>query len=329
MLSDANMRRSIHDEEDLRNLLVEAFFGDAPDLSPDGRFVYYTDADTAMKIIKEEEVWFRNALVMNDYTEIGYGLDGIRGALFAEGDASGVFAAAGEMVGSIRERLESELRGTDLFWRKATYLACLSRHEDSEDTTGRLSMWRAYGDVAIVINGASFAAPPSGPSVVQSGRVHYLDRSGFARRLSDVARTLRVRATDLKTNRKIGPESMVSAFIALAYNAAIRTKHPGFAEEQEFRVVFHPPPPEPQHPHITPKQVVIKGVAQTVWVLKLVHDPANGLTGADLPSLLERIIIGPTAQPLVSREVFVRLLEAAGVPGAGERVVMSDIPLRT
>ena len=329
MLSDTRMRRSIRGEEDLRNLLVEAFFWDASDLSPDSRFFYYTDAETAMKIIESREIWLRNAQVMNDYSEIRYGLDQIRSALFSADDASGIFAEVKNVFGPtavvpIQQRLESSLWGMDRFWGQETYLACLSRHEAREDTTGRLSMWRAYGDVAIVINGAPFAAPPSGQGKPFSAPVLYLDRSECVSRLSNVAQTLRDYADALKS--QISWENVVNAFMNLAYSVSICAKHPGFREENEWRVVFHPPPLS--NPHITPKQVVIKGVAQTVWALKLVHDPANGLTGADLPNLLERIIIGPTAHPLVSREAFVRLLEAARVPAAVEKVVLSDIPLR-
>lgn len=39
-----------------------------------GRFVYYTTADTALKIIRSRQVWLRNAAVMNDFSEISHGL---------------------------------------------------------------------------------------------------------------------------------------------------------------------------------------------------------------------------------------------------------------
>ncbi|PHS26931.1 MAG: hypothetical protein COA84_05615 [Robiginitomaculum sp.] len=38
------------------------------------RFVYYTSAETAMKVLRNQELWFRNATVMNDFSEISYGL---------------------------------------------------------------------------------------------------------------------------------------------------------------------------------------------------------------------------------------------------------------
>jgi len=322
-----NLKMAIHNESDLQNLLIEAFFKeDQIEPSPDDRFVYYTDADTAMKIIRKREVWLRNALVMNDALEVRYGLLHIKKALFANDGPSDVLAAAEAVVGSpIQWPLDFHLERSDPFWQLETYLACLSKHEKGEDKTGRLSMWRAYGDVAIVINSTPFAAPPGGPNHPYSVPVIYLKESDYVDRLSNVAQTLHNHATDLKAIG-IGQEGMIRAFIGLAYNAAIRTKHRGFSEEGEVRVVFHPS--ATSIPHMKPKQVVIKGVAQTIWALQLVNDPANGLVGAALPSLLERIIIGPTDQPCVSHKAFVECLKMEGVPGADEKVVVSDIPLR-
>ena len=39
------------------------------------RFVHYTTADTAIKIIRSKEVWMRKATSMNDFMEIQHGLD--------------------------------------------------------------------------------------------------------------------------------------------------------------------------------------------------------------------------------------------------------------
>jgi hypothetical protein len=61
----------------------------------------------------------------------------------------------------------------------------------------------------------------------------------------------------------------------------------------------------------------------------LADEPENGLLGADIPSLIDRIIIGPTAYPYVSYQAFAAVLQGLGVQDAGERVIVSDIPLRT
>ena len=43
-----------------------------------------------------------------------------------------------------------------------TYLTSISEHRNKEDTFGRLSMWRAYGEttgVALVMNNSPFLTP--------------------------------------------------------------------------------------------------------------------------------------------------------------------------
>lgn len=39
-----------------------------------GRLVYYTTADVAFSILKNQEIWMRNAMTMTDYSEVEYGL---------------------------------------------------------------------------------------------------------------------------------------------------------------------------------------------------------------------------------------------------------------
>lgn len=34
------------------------------------RFVHYTTAESALNILKSEEIWLRNATLMNDYMEV-------------------------------------------------------------------------------------------------------------------------------------------------------------------------------------------------------------------------------------------------------------------
>ena len=40
-----------------------------------GRLVHYTSAQAGFLIIKNREVWLRNALLMNDFSEIAYGIE--------------------------------------------------------------------------------------------------------------------------------------------------------------------------------------------------------------------------------------------------------------
>ena len=43
-------------------------------VSDNRRFAYYNSADTAKSIIENQQIWLRNATVMNDFSEISYGL---------------------------------------------------------------------------------------------------------------------------------------------------------------------------------------------------------------------------------------------------------------
>lgn len=40
-----------------------------------GRFVYYTTADVATSVIRNQQVWMRNTMVMNDFMEVEHGFE--------------------------------------------------------------------------------------------------------------------------------------------------------------------------------------------------------------------------------------------------------------
>ena len=109
------------------------------------RFVYYTSADTAMKVLRNQELWFRNATVMNDFSEISYGLELIQ-AVFSGHEGKRFRDAVEDIFRGTVEKADKLLSGWESDWRLETYIACVSLHDPSEDKRGRLSMWRAYGD---------------------------------------------------------------------------------------------------------------------------------------------------------------------------------------
>ena len=286
------------------------------------KFAYYTTADTAKSIIQNGEVWLRNAAVMNDFSEISYGLFLVEEALSSpSGD---IFrATANTVFPDIMNKVFPVLASWKTHWRLETYLSCPSLHESSEDQNGRLSMWRAYGDVALIINNTPLTVITDQLGVY-STPVHYLDQDGVETRLQTVANAI---SDNVDFIRSVGEQAFVNLTIQMVLLAAIGTKHPGFSEEKEWRVFFRPA----EHPKsiLSSKVVVIDSVPQEIWALPLRHDPCNGLHHADIPSLLDRIIIGPTPYPYVSARAFVALLEMAGVKEASSKVIVSNIPLRT
>ena len=286
------------------------------------KFACYTTADTAMKIIENEEIWLRNATVMNDFSEIAYGLALMTRALSGpSGDI--ISTAANKVFHGVMNKVIPLLSELERHWRVETYLSCLSLHESSEDQNGRLSMWRAYGDVALIINNTPMTAVTDRLGVY-STPVYYLDQIGAEERLRQVAQAI---TTNLNFLRNLGEQNFINNTVFMVFLAAIGTKHPGFSEEKEWRIFFRPA----EHPNtiLTKRVVVIDHVPQEIWALPLRHDPDNGLHRADIPSLLDKIIVGPTPYPHVSARAFVEILERAGVEQATSKVVVSEIPLRT
>ena len=108
--------------------------------------------------------------------------------------------------------------------------------------------------------------------------------------------------------------------------AGRRGKHPGFHEEKEWRVI-HSPTQEPSE-RVLCHTEVIGGVPQPVYKIPLRNFPDEGLEGVEVPELLDRIIIGPTEYPWAVYQAFKQVLTAAGVPDAGKKIIVSDIPLR-
>ena len=289
----------------------------------DGKFAYYTSAETATKIIQNEEVWLRSATVMNDYSEITHGL-----SLLKETMSSAVgnrfYSQLESVHNGIKADIERELSQLAPQWLSETYLACLSRHDPKEDKTGRLSMWRAYGDVALVIDHTPLTSVSDNFGFF-SMPVQYLDHNGINQWLQ---RELEGNSTStvVASLCQLERDALVERVVELFFVMAVGIKHFGFSEEKEWRIVFRPTGYEDAL--LTRRIEIVRGVPQPMWALPLRHDPENNLYRADIPSLLDRIIIGPTSYPHATAIAFRQLLKDAGVEDFDQKVVESDIPLR-
>lgn len=293
-------------------------------LAAGGRFVYYTTAETATHIIRNRRVWMRSTTAMNDYMEVEHGLRCLDTAYKAE--PGQVFDRALDASFPV---LATELRELFNGWlptiRVETYILCVSEHLPEEDQNGRLSMWRAYGGkagVALVVNGGVLVRE-SDALGAYSSPVAYLTPEAFAAKFVRIAETIAAEAAYIRTvDRDV---VKAHAFNMLRF-AVLCTKHPGFHEEREWRVVASPT----MHPSQLLKSSVevVRGIPQTVLKIDLQDHPDQGLTGLAMPELLDRIIIGPCEFPLVVWKAFRDLLAAANVPDPDAKVVASAIPLR-
>jgi hypothetical protein len=288
------------------------------------RFVYYTSAETAAMILGTRQIWMRSTLGMNDYMEVEHGFNCLNRAY--EGETREAFDAA---LDACHAGLAAELRDYFNGWlpgiRTDTYVACVSEHLDDEDQHGRLSMWRAYGGpagVALVLNGAVMFDESEALGVYASP-VAYLGREAFAAEFGKIIQNIKREAEYLKG---LDREAVKNYAFNMLRFGVLCTKHPGFHEEREWRVIASPR----MHGDRLPAPVIelVRGTPQAVLKIELKNQPDKGLVGLDLSELLNRIIIGPCEFPAVIYKAFDQLLTEARVPQSERKITISDIPLR-
>jgi hypothetical protein len=288
------------------------------------RFAHYTSAEVAFSILTKGEVWMRNAQVMNDFSEIEYGMARLDTAY--SGAPGKEFKALLEgMFPNICAEIENQFNGWLPHFRSETYITCVSEHLDDEDLTGRLSMWRAYGGtsgVAIVVNNTPFLGATNVLGAYSSP-VEYLRQPEFDRAFSEVVASIDAARSVVSAMSR---EDVVANVFHMFRYAVLCTKHPGFAEEREWRVIHAPTlhgPGKVFHAYET-----VNGVPQSVYKIPLTDWPDDGLVGLAIPSFLNRLIIGPTQLPGTLYATFHKVLAAAGVADVEKKLGVSDIPLR-
>lgn len=289
------------------------------------RFVHYTTADGAKGWFIGKTVWLRDTSVMNDFTEIEHGLNCIAKAYNSKDVGARFKAAVDNIVPGFSKNFETLFNSWVPTFKHRTYIACMSEHEDSEDKMGRLSMWRAYGGsnaIALVLHNTPFYLE-NDELGVYSYPVQYVSEEGFKEKFAEVADVLEQNAGTLKA---IGEENLRTVLFELFQFWALCTKHPGFAEEKEWRIVYSPRFGEA--PHLKEEIESIRGVPQVVKKIPLKNIPDKGVTGIELHEVIERIIIGPSDYPKVLYDAFFKLMTDAGIKDVGKKIVVSDIPLR-
>jgi DUF2971 family protein len=299
------------------------------------RFVHYTRAEAALEIIKKKRLWLRNTTAMVDFREVEHGFD-LLSKWFHAADNRSRFIAAFDAIhsGAALEaitKFDAMWQRSDFGVRGQTYIASVSVHDSSEDSHGRLSMWRAFGADAAARVALVFKVPPlSGAAEFLQcifSPVAYLNEERAYQIVEEVIANVAQERDFLRT---VPYERIVNLIYFTFALAAICVKHEGFKEEQEWRIVYLPgfyPPPTP--PLIEREIVTIGGVPQPIYKFPLDVSVAPEIASLDVAAMFDRLIIGPARFPFVMFEAFKKTLEDAGVADAGSRVIASTIPIRS
>lgn len=322
--------------EDPQYRLNWIFFGDETDAQRRQFFenqtlAHYTTAENALNLLKGE-VWLRNTRVMNDVAEIEHGVNLIKNAIEPGGstDFESALRRLAKLIDDSHPDLSAEV--FDEFNQSLphlvhrTYVTCLSVHHPATEQNGRLSMWRAYtgsyAGVALILNPEPFSQMIEDPSFF-SVPVSYSTEDELEEKMLKAADQV-ADSTDLI---KLTPRWMIKWYFgSLLRKIATASKHQGFREEEEWRVM-HTRFVDPSD-GLKYETATIRGIPQIVTKLRLTKDGPFANRGMTIPNLVQQVIIGPTNYPFVVAEAIEAAMTEAGIKDARSKITISEIPLR-
>jgi hypothetical protein len=209
-----------------------------------------------------------------------------------------------------------------------TYIFCLSEHSPADDD-GLLSMWRGYGQhgngAALVFDSSKISVVPQSPMIF--AKVSYVNDSQRLQKLNGILErwgqlTL---SLDLQ-NDQLHLASWI-AFSLIKSNALV-TKHSGFSEENEWRVIYVPERDlERRMKPYLQYHVGDRGVEPKLKY-KIGHLPGVSADDLALEKIVDRIILGPSHSSPLARKSVERMLDILGKPDFKPLLKASGIPLR-
>jgi hypothetical protein len=287
---------------------------------------HYTSIQTLERISQTGEIWFSNPLYMNDVDELRYGMN--LGLHAVRSHAGLRDALPRDHYNALVDAFDALYTAFDNDSAFDVYVFSCSEHDDEIGDDGLLSMWRGYGGdgngVAIVFDMARLLAPDSSPLLLR--KVQYLS---YEQSEQWMAQKLQAFATAL-AGLAAPADRMAVAAAALFERIklfALFTKHRGFHEEREWRMVYlrerdvQDALTQQLHYAIGSRGIEPR-LRFTTSTLGAAHD------GPRLQDAVQRIILGPVlATPLALRSVA-RMLEIYQ-PAWADRVTRSSTPYRS
>ncbi len=301
------------------------------------KLAYYTTLETAKKILQNKELWMRNASSMNDFGEVRYGIDRLRKLLYAPGDNELLDVIQHSLDGSFFEILRKELckffnpvNGESASWQYNTYITSFTSHKLKEQKDGRLSMWRTYGGdngVAVVFKAGVLFDSLENRNIFMSP-VEYIDEGRLKKEIVNLADSLKKNKEFLAKNfHSVEGEKIIEdRFMWALRFAATSVKHPGFAEENEWRLIANGIDlnKELNRPGFELENV--KGNDQLVFKIKFEPE--------EFFDMIDCVLIGPNADlgiRNIAQKALVRIVSDSfriKEEEAEKKVRGSDIPYR-
>lgn len=296
-----------------------------PSVKP--KLVHYTSIETMENILKSDEIWFSNPLNMNDYEELRYVLTEAHNRFLGNSILIKACNNA-EQFNQLQQYFEGLFNKFSNEHYLDIYAFCFSEYSESYPD-GLLSMWRGYGGngkgAAIVIDTEKLEPKEGSPFII--AKVVYLSRDS---RLTWIDGVITALAKIIKDNNIINEDLHYAAYSLFERikTFALFTKHIGFKEEDEWRVVYQ------RERNKDPDVDKILGYALTSRglepKLKFKFKALESISASDLSirNLTYKIILGPSFSSPMAKSTFSRMLDVIGKPELKEKVVASEIPFR-
>jgi hypothetical protein len=295
------------------------------DQDPRPYLAHYTSTENLENILHGREFWFSNPLLMNDLHEVRHGLE----------VANYVFHNQLRLPqGFTDDELDGLRRMMDQYHFNflqrgllGLYVFCMSEH-DPNDNDGVLSMWRAYGGAgngaAIVVRTDWARDLGNYPLLVQKVRYRTLDQ-----RHQELIALFKKWVRNVRDSKP--PLNLLHHAIYRLFEQmkllAISTKHKGFSEEREWRLVYfterdrtnlfepylgYHNGPRGMEPKLKFKVKTFPGTDHEWSFDEIVHS----------------IILGPTIANDLSRTAIERMMHKHEMDHLKPRLHSSTIPLR-
>jgi hypothetical protein len=286
---------------------------------------HYTSISTLERIAQTGEIWFSNPLYMNDVDELRYGMN--LGLHAVRSHAGLREACPPAHYNALLDAFDALFSAFDSDSAFDVYVFSCSEHDEQIGDDGLLSMWRGYGGdgngVAIVFDLAPLLAAQA-PVLVR--QVQYLSYEA-----SEAWMEQKLQRFAAALQRGGGPVAAMAGAAAALFERiklfALFTKHRGFHEEREWRVVYLRE--QDRQGALTQQLHYAIGGRGIEPRLRFSTDALGGGEQAPrLEQMVRRIILGPVlATPLALRSV-VRMLELYQ-PAWADRVARSSTPYRS
>jgi len=298
---------------------------------PPPLLAHYTSFEALESIVRTNELWFSNPLFMNDSEELRFGIAQGHKLAHANLELKEVLNTTERYKKFFKEfdRLHDDFLKQHAIH---TYVFCLSHHRPL-DADGLLSMWRGYGvngdGVALVLDTSKLPYASDSPFTI--GKIRYLSSRARIKMLRECT----TRFSKILSEVQAPNDHLSWAAFVLFDQIKLRalyTKHVGFREEKEWRIVYCVRTPSAEHdPKYKSMFHYSVGSRGAQPKLKYKIGPVDLTTGDELSleKLTDHIILGPRPSELMPVETTSLMFEHLERPLLQAKVRCSTIPFRT